>query len=487
MAFQTPQLEEPVYQPQMQAPPMAEGVPNQNPPSTAAGFVPKAGAYAYVANGILDGWLQGRKIAAERQMQHAQKELGSLWSNYADQRNQWRAIATEKGPNSPEAQRAYQDATVSWDAYNSGRAKYVMPPETDEKGKKKGVGAKIKHGAANAFGLNITPELFAQQAIKMAAGHPEGLYLSPEVAERQQEQQRAEQERAVQEKQAEEKAAVQKTFEEQQASLKAAQSLPKENRTREQQGLVEADFNAKYAAMATVDPKKAADMKVLHLHDEGQAIPEELKEIAGLKAPPLEKGYHFKIGNKEYEEKDGEVRELAEGAPGAGRGGGHGRSAAKGGDSEAKELKLEKQDAADVNLAVHAMLGSLTPEEQKGLKYYFLPPEASAKGNLSTWRFRGDLPQSKVNDPQMAAKITNLMKAALKARGKKDAEIEAFMGRVMPEYQGKMSAPPAEKATSRQEQGKAKGATARRKGRNGKWHLTNDKDEDLGLDSNQAG
>lgn len=188
MPVNTPQLQEATFDlgaSQQQAAaataPMASGATAQQLPQ-GAGFVHKSGAAAYVANSIIDGWLKGRQIAAVKNMQQAQNELGSMKNIYDDQAQRYKAAVMQGGETSNEAVQAKKDAVVAWNNYNQVRQKYVTPDSGKDGGKgKKSGGDKFKGAMGNMFGKSgVTPHLFPQLALQATKDNPPNLSLSPQ-------------------------------------------------------------------------------------------------------------------------------------------------------------------------------------------------------------------------------------------------------------------------------------------------------------------
>lgn len=178
MAVQTPQLEEPVYQPQMAAPPMPQGQQAQVLPAQA-GFVSKAGAGAYIANNVLQGWLQGRKVKAERNLQRAQTQLAGADYAYQTVAQNYNSLLKQgKSENDPEVQKAKQAAMSAWQAKLGVMQQYAIPQQPAKKTAKQ----KVAGGFGQIFGKSgVTPELIAQTSLQvLKSSPPPGLGLSPQ-------------------------------------------------------------------------------------------------------------------------------------------------------------------------------------------------------------------------------------------------------------------------------------------------------------------
>ncbi len=145
----------------------------------------KKGAAAYVANGIIDGWLKGRQIAAVHNMQTAQNELGSLFRSYQNDATKYQQLAVDPKANPDAVKQAHGDAVGSWNRYNQARANYIIPDKTKGGEGKKSKGDQFKGAlggwASKTFGKGgVEPHLFAEMAVKSAMNNPEGLDPTPE-------------------------------------------------------------------------------------------------------------------------------------------------------------------------------------------------------------------------------------------------------------------------------------------------------------------
>src|SRR5271157_4336762 len=179
MAVTTPQLEEPIYKPQeMAAPPMATGMQAQPLPAQA-GYVSKAGAGAYIANNVLQGWLKGREINAQRNLQKAQQQIAG--SDYAYQtvaQHYNDLLRAGKAENDPEVLKAKTAAQAAWDAKLQVMGKYAGADQ--QQPKKKGVKAKAEGGFEKMFG-QIQPQMIARASLNaLQQAGPQGLGLTPQ-------------------------------------------------------------------------------------------------------------------------------------------------------------------------------------------------------------------------------------------------------------------------------------------------------------------
>jgi len=430
MAVKTPELEEPVYQQQqMAAPPMPTGQQAQ-PLPPQAGYVSKAGAGAYIANSVLQGWLKGREIATQRNLQKAQTELGS-WDRMVREKvaqaNQARQMTYQAPPTLPDgkpnpdylkakavADQAASDMTQAYNGYLAAQKKYAMP-EQKPKGKGgKGAGAKEAMGNwfSQAFGKGATEaHIVPQMALAMAEKTgPPGYGPTPQEMEWKQnlDKQRADEAAAA------EKAAEQKILDEQAAKLHEAQALPKDKRSAEQQTLVQSDWNAKYAAMKTVDPVKANEMLAEQHREEGTATPQEM-ELLKMKPLPAEKPETKTLSGTYVDElverqPDGSWKVVAKvpKVPGAGKEG-------KEDTKEAKRIAAAKKAVSDaVNLVTTAGMWNKPPGEVEKIVRYYYEPVKTATGKTTGWMPRAEGSQSSVPDPKMAAEVNDAVFMRLK-------------------------------------------------------------------------
>jgi hypothetical protein len=177
--IQTPQIEQPVYQPaQMAVPPQPQGQPSQVLPAQA-GYVSKAGAGAFVANNILQGYLKGREVKQQRELAKAQNQMQgadyayqTLAQNYNDM------LRNGKQENDPEVQKAKQAASSAWQAKLQIMGQYATPTED----KKKGAKQKVEGAFSNIFGkAGVTPQMIPQAALQVLQNSPPpGLGLTPQ-------------------------------------------------------------------------------------------------------------------------------------------------------------------------------------------------------------------------------------------------------------------------------------------------------------------
>lgn len=146
-----------------------------------AGFVSKAGAGAFIANNLLQGWLKGREIRAQREMQKAQTEVAGAEGVYKMASNNYQQVLMSgKDANSDEAKSAYQNLVTAYNQRIGTYQKYVAPAEP-EKGTKKSVKQKVEGGFGQLFGKSgITPQLIGQAALQVAKSSPPPQGLTPE-------------------------------------------------------------------------------------------------------------------------------------------------------------------------------------------------------------------------------------------------------------------------------------------------------------------
>lgn len=132
-----------------------------------AGFAPKSGQIAYIANNLLTGWMAGRHIQAEKKLNKAKENVNqskgiydSLASTYSE------SIASGKSKDDPEMKKLAGNITAAWTNYVNTADKYTSP-EDDGKGKKKSLGARIGGGAKKALMTNTDPELYRSASINI--------------------------------------------------------------------------------------------------------------------------------------------------------------------------------------------------------------------------------------------------------------------------------------------------------------------------------
>jgi hypothetical protein len=200
MAVKTPQLDVTPYQAMEAPPPPVPEMPTNNPLPTSAGYVSKAGAGAFIASNIINGYLKGRQHAAEVKQQKADQQIKGADYTYktmADNYNQM--LRSGKAETDPDVMKAKEAANAAWQASLSVKGQYVMPQ--DDK-KPKGAKQKTEGFLKGVFGKEgIQPHVIpaaALAALKQAP--PPGLGLSLEDKAAMTEQQRAEFDLAQQKK-----------------------------------------------------------------------------------------------------------------------------------------------------------------------------------------------------------------------------------------------------------------------------------------------
>lgn len=182
MAVETPQLSFQTYQPKdmAQAPPV-QGPSLQQEQATAPNglaFISKTGAAAYVANNILQGWLQGRAIKKQKELAKAQNQVqGADYTYQTMAQNYNSLLKSGKAEADPEVQKAKQSAVDAWHAKLNVMQQYAIPEDT---GQKKSVGKKAEGILSNVFGKGgIQPEMIPQASLAVLRNAPPpGLGLS---------------------------------------------------------------------------------------------------------------------------------------------------------------------------------------------------------------------------------------------------------------------------------------------------------------------
>lgn len=439
MPVKTPELEEPVYQPQqMAAPPMPTGQQAQ-PLPPQAGYVSKAGAGAYIANSVLQGWLKGREINAQRNLQKAQSEMG-YWDRTVrekvNQANQARMMTYQLPATLPDgkpnpdylkakavAERAASDASHAYQGSLAAQAKYMAPAPGGEK--KKGGGKGGEKGKEPSIWAKITgqmnPQMIPQAALTLAQqsaqqGQVPGMGPTPQEMEWRDNLAR----QTAADKEAEDKKAQQKVLDQNAENLKEAQGTDPVNRTPQQMELVAADWNAKYEAMKTVDPKKAAEMKIQQLMDAGLAkqITPDMWEAAGRTPKIAAKPEGFTLtgsGEEARWEKqpDGTWKQVAREWK---------EPPEREGKEEAKEAKRAAAAQKAVSNAVNLIATSglklggsdKSPAEvEKIVKFYF-EPDKTATGKTKGWTIRAGSSESGLPNPYMASELNTAVRDRLK-------------------------------------------------------------------------
>lgn len=176
----------PVYQPQ--APAAAPGLPMEKaqPLPAQAGYVSKGGAAAYVADGILQGWLKGREYRKQQELAKAQNQLsGADYTYQTMAQNYNNMLRMGKDDKDPEVQKAKAAASNAWQAKLNVMQQYAMPEE-QKGGEKKGLKQKVEgglgHFAGQMFGkAGIQPQMIPQASLAiLRSSPPPGLGLTLE-------------------------------------------------------------------------------------------------------------------------------------------------------------------------------------------------------------------------------------------------------------------------------------------------------------------
>ncbi len=128
-----------------------------------AGWASKGGQAAYIANNILTGWMAGRHVKAEKELNKAKQEVTSAKSIYDTIAQQYsQNIESGKAKDDPEMKKLAENATAAWGNYVNIADKYSAPEEgKNKKGEKKGAGDKIKQ----MFGMDVDPEFFRKTSV----------------------------------------------------------------------------------------------------------------------------------------------------------------------------------------------------------------------------------------------------------------------------------------------------------------------------------
>lgn len=174
----TPQLDVQAYQPMEAPPPPVPEMQTNNPLPTSAGYVSKAGAGAFIASNIINGYLKGRQHAAEVKQQKATQQIqGADYTYKAMAENYNNLLRSGKNETDPEVQKAKAAAGEAWQASLSVKAQYVMPQDD---GKKKGVKQKTEGILKGVFGKEgIQPHVIPAAALAaLKTSPPPGLGLS---------------------------------------------------------------------------------------------------------------------------------------------------------------------------------------------------------------------------------------------------------------------------------------------------------------------
>lgn len=132
-----------------------------------AGFAPKSGQIAYYAHNILQGWMAGRHIQAEKKLNKAKEDVTQSQSIYNTLADVWtKNLQAGKTADDPEMQKLSKDIGAAWTNYVNTADKYTSPPD-DGKNKKKSLGARIGGGAKKALMTNTDPELYRSASINI--------------------------------------------------------------------------------------------------------------------------------------------------------------------------------------------------------------------------------------------------------------------------------------------------------------------------------
>lgn len=132
-----------------------------------AGFASAPARMAFVANNVLTGWLAGRHIKQERELNKAKQEVVSSKSIYDTLAQTYSEnIESGKSKDDPEMKKLAGNISAAWNNYLNTADKYSSP-EDEGKGKKKSAGARIAGGVKKAFMGNVDPEMFRKGSINI--------------------------------------------------------------------------------------------------------------------------------------------------------------------------------------------------------------------------------------------------------------------------------------------------------------------------------
>lgn len=132
-----------------------------------AGFMPKTGQIAYIANNLLQGWMAGRHIQAEKKLNKAKEDVNQsrgIYDSLAGVYSQ--NLESGKSKDDPEMQALSKNITSAWTNYVNTADKYTGPAD-DGKGKKKGLGARVAGGAKKALMTNTDPEMYRSASVNL--------------------------------------------------------------------------------------------------------------------------------------------------------------------------------------------------------------------------------------------------------------------------------------------------------------------------------
>lgn len=132
-----------------------------------AGWVPKSGAGAFVADQILTGWMAGRHMAQERKLSQAKQNVVGARDIYSQAAESYKNLVDQGlDPNKPEdAQRidqAKKNVVYAWNHYLDIAGAYSKP---DEKAGKQPKGSKVKKGLHDMF-MGQDPQFFVDSSLQ---------------------------------------------------------------------------------------------------------------------------------------------------------------------------------------------------------------------------------------------------------------------------------------------------------------------------------
>ena len=143
-------------------------VPPAAQPQAGMGWVKPSGAGAYVASQILTGWMAGRHVAQQRNLEKAKEDVVGAKTTYDVTAQSYQNLVDQGlDPNKPEDKQKLDAAksavTHAWNNYLDRAGKYSTP---DEGGEKKSKGKKVKEGLHNAF-MGQDPQFFVDSSLKV--------------------------------------------------------------------------------------------------------------------------------------------------------------------------------------------------------------------------------------------------------------------------------------------------------------------------------
>src|SRR6185437_8375944 len=188
------------------------------------GATSKAGGVAYIADKFLKGWMAGRYMGQERQMQQARQQVADARTTVDVAGQAYQTLKSQgKDDNDPEVARAKTALKSAWSNYLGIAEKYVTP----EQGQKKpGVGKRVKDAMSGGSG----PHLFLQSSLGVLKNVDPTVFYGEDPNHAQQRQLQQAQLQEVKRKQAYEQTLA----------------VPEDKRTPEQRASIEAFERAEF-------------------------------------------------------------------------------------------------------------------------------------------------------------------------------------------------------------------------------------------------